>query len=460
MRFFPQAVVALAAAATAALAVPMQKRAPFPDPNDDPFYKTPNNINTYANGQIIQSRKADTDIGNANKVDAFQLSYRTTNTQQQAQANVATVWIPTKPASPPKIFSYQVYEDSTQLDCAPSYSYLTGFDEPNKVTTILDTPIIISWALQQGYYVVSSDHEGPRAAFIAGYEEGMAILDGIRALKNFKSLPQDSAVGMYGYSGGAHATVWAETLAGSYAPEINIIGTAHGGTPVSAKDTFTFINKGLFAGFAVAGVSGLALAHPDMEAFIKPRLNAQGVKTLNQIRSRGFCIGQVVTSYPLLDVFSLVNDTNLLNEDPIASILKQETLVQSEASWTVPVPKFPRMLWHAGPDEIVPYAPAAQYVKEQCAKGAQIYFDTYPIAEHVTAEIFGLVPGLWFLSQVYAGKAPKTVCGTAIPAIPGFTVPSAQEVLGADLANQLQSLSGKSSVFGKPFAGITPPAAA
>ena len=373
MRFIAvRAIVTLAAAAAVSLAVPTERRAAFADPNDDLFYTTPDNINTYANGQVIQSRKADTDIGNSNKVDAFQLQYRTTNTQKEAQANVATVWIPNKPASPPKIFSYQVYQDSTQLNCAPSYSFLKGLDKPNKATTILEAPIIIGWALLQGFYVVSSDHEGPRSSFIAGYEEGMAILDGIRALKNYAKLPTDSAIGFYGYSGGAHATGWAANLAGSYAPEHNIIGAAYGGLPASARDTFNFLNKGAFAGFAIAGVSGLALAYPDVETYIQSRLNAKGEKVFKQVRSRGFCIGQVVLTYPFVDAYSLINDTNLLNEEPVASTLKSETLVQAEASYTVPVPKFPRFIWHALLDEIVPFHSAATYVKEQCSKGADI----------------------------------------------------------------------------------------
>ena len=344
MRFLPRVVVVLATAATAALAAPMERRAQFPDPNDDPFYNTPSNIGTYTNGQVIQSRKADTGIAKSNNVDSFQLSYRTTNTQGEAVANVATVWIPTKPASPPKILSIQIFEDSTQLDCAPSYSYLSGWMEPNSATAIVDAPIFAGWALKQGYYVVSSDHEGPRSAFIAGYEEGMAILDGIRALQNYKELAHDSAVGMYGYSGGAHATAWAVNLAESYAPELNMIGAAYGGTPVSAKDTFLFINKGFVAGFALAGISGLAAAHPDMEDFLLPRLNEKGVDAFHKIRSRGFCIANVVTGFPFVDVYSYVNETDLLDKEPIAGILKKETLLQSDASYTVPVPKFPRFM--------------------------------------------------------------------------------------------------------------------
>ncbi|SNX85889.1 probable lipase precursor [Melanopsichium pennsylvanicum] len=456
MRFFSRAVIGLAAVATAAIAMPTHKRAAFPDPNDDSFYQNPANIATYANGQIIQSRNVVTDIGNNNKADSFQLSYRTTNTQKDAVANVATIFIPSKPASPPKIFSYQVYEDSTQLNCAPSYNYLTGFDEPNKVTTSLDTPIIISWALNQGYYVVSSDAEGQRSAFIAGYEEGMAILDAIRALKNYKSLPKDTETALYGYSGGAHATAWAVSLSASYAPDINIIGAAYGGTPTSAKDTFNYLNKGLFAGFAVSGVSGLALAHPDMESFIEPRLNAVGQQVFQKVRSRGYCIVQVSTNNNLRDVYTLVNDTNLLNEEPIKSILALETLVQAEASYTVPVPKFPRFMWHALPDEIVPFQPAADYVQEQCSKGANINWNVYPIAEHVTAEIFGIIPALDWLGKVYSGNAPKVACGGGVPGIAGVTTPPANDVLGSALAQQLGNLSGKTSAFGKPFGTITP----
>ncbi|TKY84485.1 hypothetical protein EX895_006386 [Sporisorium graminicola] len=457
MRFFPHALVALAVAATAAVAAPMEKRAQYPDPNDDPFYSAPANIASFSNGQVIQSRSATTDLGNLNNATSFQLLYRTTNTSGQPDVTVATVWVPAKPVSPAKIFSYQVYEDSSQLNCAPSYSYLTGLDQPNKVTVVLDTPIAISWALQQGYYAVSADHEGPKAAFIAGYQEGRAILDGIRALKNFQNLPSSSAVGLYGYSGGGHATGWAVNLADSYAPDVNIIGAAYGGVPTSTRDIFNFLNGGFFAGFPIAGVSGLGMAYPELEDFIQARLNAKGKETINKFRSRGFCLAQVVTNDNFVNIYSLVNDSNILNEPVPSEVLAKETLLQTQASYNVPVPKFPRFQWHALFDEIVPYKPAEQYVQEQCAKGANINWNVYPIAEHATAELIGLVPGIYWLSQAFNGQAPKVACGAGIPDIAGSNTPPAQQVLGTDLAKQLASLNGKQSAFGKPFGSYKPP---
>ena len=458
MKFFPQALAALAAAATMALAAPMERRAQFPDPNDDPFYKAPANIGTYANGQVVQSRATTTEIGTINNVDSYQLSYRTTNTKGEPELTVASIWIPSKPASPPKIFSYQTFEDSTQLNCAPSYNYLTGLEQPNKVTTSLLAPIELSWALSQGYYVVSSDHEGPTAAFIAGYQEGRASLDGVRALRNFKNLPKDSAVGFYGYSGGGHATGWTASLAESYAPDLNVVGAAYGGLPASTRDIFNFLNKGFWSGFAIAGVSGLGAAYPELENFIVPQLNAKGTEVFKNVRSRGFCLPSVVITYPFTDVYKLTKtgDTSLLDKPIPAKVLATETLLQSQANHEVPVVKFPQFVYHALPDEIVPFAPAQQYVKEQCAKGANINWNVFPIAEHATAQIFGLVPALYWMSQALEGKAPKVVCGTATTPVTGVNSPSAEQVLGSDLAGQLASLNGKKSPYGKPYGPITP----
>jgi len=46
---------------------------------------------------------------------------------------------------------------------------------------------------------------------------------------NSENLATDSQIGLLGYSGGASATVWATNMHESYAPELNVIGAAHGG---------------------------------------------------------------------------------------------------------------------------------------------------------------------------------------------------------------------------------------
>ncbi|TKY86953.1 hypothetical protein EX895_003630 [Sporisorium graminicola] len=462
MRFFLQTLAAVAAAATTVLAVPMETReVQFPDPNDDPFYRTPDNIGTYTNGQIIQSRAVKTDIGFLNGAASYQLLYRTTNTSMEPEATVATVWIPAKPASPPKIFSFQVHEDSTQLDCAPSYNFLSGYGGPNEIPTSTDTPYYITWALLQGYYVVSPDHEGPNSAFVGGYQEGRATLDGVRALRNFENLPSDSAVGLYGYSGGAHASAWAASLAESYAPDINVVAAAYGGLPASLRDLITPLRTGPFSGLVIAGLSGVALAYPEVDAFLQSQFNDKGREVFKQVRSRGACLAQVAVRYAFTDFYTFFSHSSFeFFKEPLTNkVLATESLLQSQANHVVPVPKFPRYIWHAHEDEIVKFSVAEQYVKEQCAKGANINWNVYPLFGHITVQTLGPIPALYWMGQAMNGQAPQVECGKSFTPIAGVNSPTAEQVLGPDLARKFARLNGTEAPFGLRFGPMTLPAA-
>lgn len=186
----------------------------------------------------------------------------------------------------------KVWEDAPSLNCAPSYTLQRGLRAPNLFTGLLDTPIVVNMALSRGWYapflslslsppltrsshaatstpdpqfflylpplphlsvcillprdtryVLVPDHQGPRSAFMAGYEEGYATLDGIRAGLRHLHFPVDLPVGVIGYSGGGHATAWASHLVESYAPDLNIVGAAYGGTPFDLGAMVHHLNK-------------------------------------------------------------------------------------------------------------------------------------------------------------------------------------------------------------------------
>ena len=69
------------------------------------------------------------------------------------------------------------------------------------------------------------------------------MLDSIRATLAFSTLQLSKGVkvGLWGYSGGAIAMGWASALKPSYAPELNIVGAAHGGTPANLTATLLFL---------------------------------------------------------------------------------------------------------------------------------------------------------------------------------------------------------------------------
>ena len=427
--------------ANVALAIRMVPRQAFPDPTVDPFYKAPKNLRHYSPGEVIRHRLVNTTIP-ANVKQAYQVLYRTTDTQGNPESTVATLFKPTKPGKKAQVLSYHVYMDSDVEDCDPAWAFDAGSASKATGTTTTDSAIFINWALNNGIYVVVPDDEGPQAAFIAGFQEGMAALDGMRAIKNFFSFPKKTEIVITGYSGGAHVTAWAANLAHKYAPDLNIVGDAHGGTPIDTNATFTLLNKSLFAGFAGAGLVGQMNAYPSLNKYVLANYNDTGKKFIDLYRTNNECEGNVSTSAPGVDFLSFFTNKNPLNQKIPQQVFARESLLMNVSSVGVAVPKFPRYVFHGLVDEIVPYPTDKLYVEQQCKKGANIAFVTYPNAEHILAEYEGLLGAINFARQAFAGKTPKVKCGSPVPNPLSLADPRVATLLGNQTYAAIKAFNG------------------
>ena len=113
--------------------------------------------------------------------------------------------------------------------CAPS----RGYDTRGIVSYAY--PLLRRW-LKAGYAVVRTDYDGLGTpgvhTYVVGRSEGRAVLDVVRAAQRLGAGPTAaSPVGFYGYSQGGGGAAQAAQLAASYAPELQVKGTAAGGIP-------------------------------------------------------------------------------------------------------------------------------------------------------------------------------------------------------------------------------------
>ncbi|PWN48229.1 LIP-domain-containing protein [Violaceomyces palustris] len=389
----------------------------FPQPTLDPFYKVPATAAAAKPGQVLSERDVTgkTIVSATNLAKATQILYRTTSATNEADATVATIFVPKKPASPPRILSVQLFEDSAALDCTNSWALISNSGSNAALLTAPQADVINN-GLANGYTVVAPDFEGSKSGFIAGYTEGQAVLDGIRATLSHKASvpdPTGNKIILTGYSGGAHASAWGAQLAGSYAPELNIIGAAYGGTPVDPKGLLLSLNKGLYAGFAGAGLVGLANVYPDFQAYLDQYVFPNGTAAIADLRN-GSCIPKELATYAFKDFFTYINRENPL-EDPIP---KKYTALNklgynADGSPNI-VNKFPRYIYQAGTDEIIPAAPVTQYVNDQCAGGASIQYVVDAIGEHVTEYFVGSGGNFKWITDRFDGKIQdKYACTNA-----------------------------------------------
>ncbi|KAF9893920.1 hypothetical protein FE257_008891 [Aspergillus nanangensis] len=208
-------------------------------PSQDAWYDQPDDIASYSPGDMIRTREVPPLLqplfssipANVSTKAVYQYLYRTTDSLGEPVAAVVTLLEPYD-SDPEKLVAYQTPYDSANPDCSPSYTVQArlgegfgGFPLPD-TNTSTDIPFIAA-ALNQGWWVLTTDYEGLEAQFTVGLQSGHATLDSIRVVLQegpSVGLSSDARYALWGYSGGALASSWAAELQPTYAPELNFAG--------------------------------------------------------------------------------------------------------------------------------------------------------------------------------------------------------------------------------------------
>src|SRR5262245_33555181 len=234
----------LAMAMTLALTSAAPSRAAIPLPHQDPFYSYDASALTHvARGTVLRSRSVNVGVPGSGTgvLPGTQLLYRTQDEQGRPTATVTTVVNPTGPANR-GLVAYLSFYDALGDICSPSYTLRGGDPGQDNMELATAEAGLVSSLAGQGYAVTVPDFEGPGLHWVAGQESGWNTLDGIRATESYLGMTAAQEVGLFGYSGGSIAGEWASELAPSYAPELNIVGTAIGGIPVHLAHNLRYVN--------------------------------------------------------------------------------------------------------------------------------------------------------------------------------------------------------------------------
>lgn len=279
-------VVLLAQIVSATIVAP-QRRISIPVPADDPFFTPPKGWENASNGDVLRTRKVDIallEVDQMNYKEAHQILYRTTGVNESTPSTTVTTVVVPYNAQPNKLVNFLTFVDADGSQCAPSYTMRKGGHIANDLAMTYQQ-LVMTTFMNEGYTLTLPDHQGPTRAFAAGRLEGRMSIDATRATLNFKhlGLDQKSKVAYYGYSGGAIACGWVASLHQKYAPELNVVGYALGGTPSNVSSTITNLNGGPFSAFGVAGVTGLLYAYPDLFEWRRTRLLMKVVRRSNML---------------------------------------------------------------------------------------------------------------------------------------------------------------------------------
>ncbi|MFI9064548.1 lipase family protein [Streptomyces sp. NPDC053429] len=334
--------------------------------------------------------------GQPTNTKAWKITYRSTTADGAADVVTGTVIVPQDGRTGPRpLVTYAVGTVGMGDSCAPSNNFPSG--------TAMEANLIQQLTLR-GWAVVVTDYEGLGTpgvhTYTVGPSAGHAMLDAARAALRLPEagLPANTPIGIMGYSQGGQASSWAAELQGSYAPELQVKGTATGGVPADLMKVADFNNGSYGSGLIFMAAAGQDAAFPELK--LDSYLNPAGKALVSGLREGCVAIDAIAGSFKRI--------SDLTTRDPLAQPDWRARLAQSRLGGTAPAA--PVYQYHALGDELIPYAVGRELRSEWCARGADVEFDTVWVGEHVSGVIsHSLAAGNW-LADRFAGRPTHANC--------------------------------------------------
>jgi Secretory lipase len=344
-------------------------------------------------------------------MNAWKVQYVSTNVHGAKIAVSGTVAVPTAPwpgPGPRPVIAFNPGTLGLGPQCAFSKQLAGAYQgeyEGDNIAAIL----------QAGYAVAATDGigylNGQVHTYVVGKNAGHALLDIARTAFQVPGagLSPAAKVGIWGYSEGGQASLWAAQLAASYAPDLNVAGAAAGGVPGDLKVTAAALNGGAFAGFGLDAVIGLHSAYPGMP--FNSLLNSAGVSAVSQ--AEGLCWVGTIAAFAFANIENYSTGHLTLNQiyalhgpgGTWGKIVNSQKLgVGLGTTYKV---SFPVFQYRGLADEVIPASTEEAIRAAYCAAGIPTQWNTYP-GDHILAdtEAIGDVMS-WFASRFAGLPAPS-----------------------------------------------------
>jgi pimeloyl-ACP methyl ester carboxylesterase len=362
-------------------------------PGEDPFYRVPEKLEAFRPGEVLDARPVEVrGFRRVIRADAWQVKFRSTDTRGAAVSGVTTVMIPRRPfnGSVRPLLSYQCAIDSLGAAANPSYTLRHGNQ--------WELPFMAR-ALRRGWAVVTTDYTGPRHAFAAALLAARFVLDGIRAVIAFEPAGFDAAtpIGLWGYSGGAQATLCAAEQHPGYAPELNIVGAAAGGItvdPTTTTGTFEDVYDGsLLSGIPLGAIIGISREFPDVD--LLGALTPQGQAMVASAAE--MTADQLFMSFPFLHWGDYLAGPSVLDIPGLRAAFEANRFGQA-------TPTTPLYLYHGVHEQNLPIADADKFVETYRREGADVTYHRIRFGEHMIVTVTGVPGALRFLSKQFGAQ--------------------------------------------------------
>jgi hypothetical protein len=380
--------------------------APVEGPEGQAFYEPPSEVPAGNPGELVWYRPATVNLNMPLPSNhAWSVLYESSNQQGKLDWVTGTVIVPTAAWTGKGQRPVITIGEGTQglaHECAPSLEMAAGSEYDGGEAAA---------ALKAGYAVAITDYQGYTIGsfqpYTDGKSEGQAVLDIVRAAKELpeSGITASSPTIAWGYSQGGQAVGWAGELWPSYAPSVDLVGVAAGGTPGNLQSIAAFGNGSVAAAFDLDSVLGLQVAYGsefNISSFTTipgrlatlPLLRECALASLSQFRDLKF---ETLT----------IGELSLPQVEEAHPNVKRIIEEQNLGTKPIPVPVYH---YHGLEDEFVPVTQDVELHQEWCSLGVKDDFQLYP-GEHLLTDPTAVPTVMKWIEERFAGKTAPSTCG-------------------------------------------------
>jgi len=406
------AALVMAGGAVTALTVAPAGAAPATcNASDSAIYTPPSSISG-APGKLLACELVTLPVVPGNiSMQAWKVQYVSTDVHGAKIAVSGTVAVPAAPWPGPRpVIAFNPGTLGLGPQCAFSKQLAGAYQGEYESANI-------AAILNAGYAVAATDGagylNGHVHTYVVGTNAGHALLDIARAAFQVPGagLSPAAKVGIWGYSEGGQASLWAAQLATSYAPRLHVAGAAAGGVPGDLKVTAAGLNGGAFAGFGLDAVIGLHTAYPDMP--FSSLLNSAGLSAVSQAES--LCWLATIASFAGARIENYSTSHLTLNqiyalrgpEGTWGKIINRQKLgVGLGITYKI---SFPVFQYRGLAEEVIPTATEDATHHAYCAAGITTQWNTYP-GDHILTDTEAIGDVMSWFAGRFAGLPAAGNC--------------------------------------------------
>jgi acetyl esterase/lipase len=359
------------------------------------FYSPPDPIPAGKPGDLLRADPVEKGPDGAR---SWRILYRSTGMKGEPEAVSALLVVPDGPAPTGgrDVVAWAHPTTGVVPDCAPSL-------QPDWRKTIPGLDLMV----KAGWVVVATDYPGLGTPgvhpYLVGASEARAVLDSVRAARNVKEAAAGGRFAVWGHSQGGHAAVFTGQLAGTLAPELELVGVA-AAAPATALGELLEMDLGtrlgnvltaeaLWSWSRVFDTSLASVLHPDAIPVVEKVAS-------DCIRNGVEGITAFSDSLPLRDGFLTVKMSAV---EPWATIMNEN----SPGATAIRAPVF---LSQGTTDPVVRPQVTAVYGGVLCAQGTAVRYLRVPDEGHIRVAFNTAKEAVEWMGDRFAGKPAPDDC--------------------------------------------------